>query len=71
VGTSSAPASIRGEAQLLLRQPKKKWDDSNLRDGYLGFPVRELADVVEPWHGPPNWDAIDLENPSDTDSPSD
>jgi hypothetical protein len=69
VSTSVAPASVRGEAQLLLRQLKKKWDDSDLRDGFLGFPVRELAEVVEPWHGRPDWDQIDLtSNPADADA---
>lgn len=60
ISASTAPSSVRGEAHLLLRQLKKKWDDSDLKDQYLECPVRELADVVEPWRGRLDWDQIDL-----------
>lgn len=58
IGESGASPARRGEAQLLVRNLRKKMDDSDLRDTFLGYPVRELADVVPPWRQEVRWDDI-------------
>ena len=45
----------RAEATLLLRSVRAKPDDSTLRDSFLGYRVRDLADVVPPWREPTQW----------------
>lgn len=55
---SGAPATRRAEAQLLVRKIRKKTDDSDLRDNFLGYPVRELSAVVPPWRRVVRWDDI-------------
>jgi hypothetical protein len=48
----------RAEAELLLWRVRAKPDDSALRDNFLGYRVRELADVVPPWREPTEWEDV-------------
>ncbi len=57
---SQAPSSRRAEAVMLLRRIHKNVDDSELRDKFLGYSVRELSEVVPPWHNPLGWENIDV-----------
>ncbi len=66
IGDSRAPSSRRAEAVLLIGKIRKKVDDSELRDTFLGYSVRELSEVVPPWHESLHWEDIDVksQNPS-------
>ena len=57
---SRAPSSRRAEAALLIGRIRKKVDDSDLRDKFLRHSVRELSDVVRPWHQSIRWEDIDV-----------
>jgi hypothetical protein len=48
----------RADAALLLRRLRAKPDDSELRDNFLGYPVRELAETVPPWRHPTYWEDV-------------
>jgi hypothetical protein len=57
---NSPATSRRAEAALIVREVRKKVDDHDLQDKFLGYSVRELADVVTPWHRPTRWDDIEI-----------
>lgn len=56
---TAVPAARRGEAMLLLSKIRAKPDDSDLRDNFLGYPVRELAQVVPPWRVTKRWEDVE------------
>jgi hypothetical protein len=58
---SGSSAIQRAEASILLDTLRKKPDDSELRDAFLGYQVRYLEEVIPPWRRPIRWDDIDLE----------
>jgi hypothetical protein len=64
---SGVPAIRRAEASLLLDTLRKKPDDSELRDVFLGYRVRELEGIVTPWRHPIRWEDIDVTKPADDD----
>jgi hypothetical protein len=57
---SRAPSSRRAEGVLLIGRIRKKVDDNELRDTFLGYSVRELSEVVPPWHESLHWEDIDV-----------
>jgi hypothetical protein len=57
---SGSTAIQRAEASLLLDTIRKKPDDSELRDAFLGYKVRELEQVIPPWRRAIRWDDVDL-----------
>jgi len=57
---SRSPATQRAEASLLLGTINKKPDDSDLRDTFLGYKIRELEGVIPPWRRAIRWDDIDV-----------
>lgn len=48
----------RAEATLLLWGVRAKPDDSALRDNFLGYRVRDLAEVAPPWREPARWEDV-------------
>jgi hypothetical protein len=50
----------RAEAHLLIRTIRKKVEDSELRDNFLGHRVGDLAGVVHPWRQKIRWADIDI-----------
>lgn len=60
---SHEPASRRAEATLLVGRIRKKVDDNELRDSFLGYSVRELSEVVPPWCKTTRWEDIDTTSP--------
>jgi hypothetical protein len=59
---SGSTAIRRAEASLLLDTIRKKPDDSELRDEFLGYKVRELEQVIPPWRRAIRWDDVELTN---------
>jgi hypothetical protein len=57
---SNVSAIRRAEASLLLDTIRKKPDDSDLRDSFLGYRVRDLEQVIPPWRRPIRWDDVEL-----------
>ena len=57
---SSSSAIRRAEASLLLDRIGKKPDDSELRDSFLGYRVRDLEQVIPPWRRVVRWDDINV-----------
>ncbi|HWW62150.1 MAG TPA: hypothetical protein VN181_12340, partial [Thermoanaerobaculia bacterium] len=57
---SSASAVRRAEASLLLDTIRKKPNDSELRDEFLGYRVHDLEQVVPPWRRVIRWDDIEI-----------
>jgi hypothetical protein len=57
---SAASAIRRAEASLLLDTIRKKPDDSELRDAFLGYRVRDLEQVIPPWRRAIRWDDIEI-----------
>lgn len=55
-----ARATRRAEAHLLLGTIRKKVEDSELRDNFLGYRVGELEGVVPPWRQKVGWGDIDI-----------
>ena len=57
---TTASAIRRAEASLLLGSIRKTPDDSELRDSFLGYRVRDLELVMSPWRRPVQWDDLDV-----------
>ncbi|MEY2549553.1 MAG: hypothetical protein QOD64_2135 [Verrucomicrobiota bacterium] len=57
---SQSPPPRRAEGVLLLGRIRKKVDDSELRDTFLGYSGRELDEVVPPWRKSLRWEDIDV-----------
>jgi hypothetical protein len=64
---SHASAVRRAEASLLLDTIRKKPDDSELRDSFLGYRVRDLEQVIPPWRRPIRWDDIAVSGTEEED----
>jgi hypothetical protein len=64
---SGASAVRRAEASLLLDTIRKKPDESELRDFFLGYRVRHLEQVIPPWRRTIRWDDIDLSGTDEED----
>jgi hypothetical protein len=64
---SGVSAVRRAEASLLLDTIRKKPDDSELRDSFLGYRVRDLEQVIPPWRRPIRWDDIEMSDLTDED----
>jgi hypothetical protein len=56
----SALPNRRAEAHLLIRTIRKKVEDSELRDNFLGHRVGDLAAVVHPWRQEIRWADIQI-----------
>jgi hypothetical protein len=65
---SGSTAIQRAEASLLLDTVRKKPDDSELRDAFLGYKVRELEQVIPPWRRAIRWDDVELSKAEAEDS---
>jgi hypothetical protein len=64
---SGSTAIHRAEASLLLDTIRKKPDDSEFRDEFLGYNVRELEQVIPPWRRAIRWDDVDLSKAEEED----
>jgi len=62
---SGSSAIQRAEASLLLDTVRNKPDDSEFRDAFLGYRVRELERVIPPWRRAIRWDDIDVRRAED------
>jgi hypothetical protein len=58
----AAGSRRRGEGYLLLEAASQDMDqrDRKLRERFLGFKVRELADTCYPWHGKREWSLLQV-----------
>ncbi len=65
---SNSSAIRRAEASLLLGTVRKKPDDSEFRNSFLGYGVRELEQVIPPWRRATRWDDIDVSKTEEEDS---
>jgi hypothetical protein len=63
---SRSPAIRRAEASLLVDSVRKKPDDSEFRDSFLGYRVSDLERVIPPWRRAIRWDDIVVKNPEET-----
>jgi hypothetical protein len=57
---SGSSAIRRAEASILVDTIRKKPEDSEFRDAFLGYRVRALEQVVPPWRREIQWDDIDV-----------
>lgn len=57
---SRATSTRRAQAQLLIDKIRKKIDDAELRDNFLGYPVRDLSTTVSPWRSVLDWRDIEV-----------
>jgi GGDEF domain-containing protein len=57
---SQAPSPRLAEGVMLTGRIRKRVEDNELRDTFLGYSVRDLSDVVPPWHEAFGWEDIDL-----------
>ncbi|MDQ3283471.1 MAG: hypothetical protein M3Q69_18885, partial [Acidobacteriota bacterium] len=64
---STASAIWRAEASLLLDTIRKKPEDSEHRDSFLGYRVRDMELVIPPWRRPVEWDDIDITDNDEED----
>ena len=64
---SGSSAIRRAEASILLATVRKKHDDSEFRDTFLGYQVRELEQVIPPWRRAIRWDDVDLSEGGEED----
>jgi hypothetical protein len=55
------PSSRRAQPALLARKIRKRVDDSDLRDKFLGHSTRDLSNVVRPWFRALQRDEIEVQ----------
>lgn len=64
---ADASAVRRAEASILLATIRKKPDDSELRDSFLGYGVRDLEQVIPPWRRAIRWNDIEVSDTEEED----